>query len=165
VIFERVPVGDVHGFMRRAFAQIASGWAVEHLPNGAHAFSWQRATFNAADFFAVTGTATVERADVQEFEYVALGDVLIVNFNLQNITLSGAGAEVRMRLPGRYRALRDATSCAALIGDNTGVGMCVARRQSEFLGVFRLPDGTTAWTDSTNNTGIRGQIMIHAERF
>lgn len=157
-------------FLRRNFPRITASWNVEHKVDGRHNLHFESAPFDAGDFTANSGTFTVEASDVLKYEIAQLGSLCLIAFNLQSVTINGAGNELRMRIPKRLRATdKEYTGWLTINGVDNGPaqGYCVTRNDSsggaDQLALFR--PGSISWSNTSNATGLRGGIIINTETY
>lgn len=162
-------IGTLVNYLRQLAASISGGWNVEHKADGRHAINWVKAPFNAsADFKATAGTWTVDQGDVLLYQYARLGNLVLVQFELSNTTLSaGMGNELRLRIPGGFRATHEGFTGWMWVGGASNgprAGFCAARSgadHSNYIALFK--DNVAAWNAGTNDTAVRGGIWLEIE--
>ncbi len=66
---------------------------------------WQSTPFLAGNFTANSGTWTVASADQKQYQYIKIGQFLVVNFFLEDTTTgSGMGNQLQIQLPKGMKA-------------------------------------------------------------
>lgn len=123
-------------------------------------FGWRNVPFLAGNFTANTGTWTVASADQQLFQFVKLGQFMVVNFFLEDTTTgSGMGNELRITLPQGLAASATTFSGPVTIRGSVDTEGYVTTGGTTQLYCYRTDH--TAWPSSiTNNVDIRGMIAL-----
>lgn len=132
---------------------------------------WQHVLYESGNFVSVAGTWTVAAADQKLFDYMLLGTVMWITFNLVETTTDGSvGNELRIRIPeGKRATTNEHTGYLRMFDSGNGgtyneAGSIFTRPapNEQYIALFR--DDFAAWpTSETNNLDVRGAIMIDVQ--
>lgn len=121
-------------------------------------------TYASGDFTGSgTITWTVDSGDLEAFWYQQFGKVLQVNVSIATSTVSGSGAELRVKIPGGFTTTRFAASPLIMGFDNN-----IATPVNQFVNAadtnlhFGRQDAGN-WAAATNTTYIRGQQTFEVD--
>lgn len=162
-------------------AQISGSFGREHNDNDTHSTitatgsisergrtipmgEWIPVPYNAGDFTAITGTWTVDAADVLLFAYMLLGKTLFVTFNLQTTSVSATPTSLYLKIPGNFLAKTQMWGLVSVL-DNTGtyeagVAYVGVNNILNQISLQRQSYGSTNWSTAVNATSIRGTIAF-----
>lgn len=118
--------------------------------------------FTAADFTSDSGTWEVDVTDLVEWSFARIGNLLFLSFELDTTTVTGTPSELRAAIPFGLIANRYMSN-PCILSDN-GV-YAPGKVRVELLDTylrFTRADGA-AFTASTNNTNVLGQIWIEVQ--
>ena len=122
--------------------------------------AWQSTAFAAGNFTANSGTWTVATADQKQYQFIKIGQFLVVNFFLEDTTTgSGMGNELRIQLPKGMKA-----SATTYTGPLTVKGAVDTEGYITTGGTDKLycyKTDHSSWPSSTtDNLDIRGMITL-----
>ncbi len=127
---------------------------------------WTAPAFDAAFFSADSGNWVVDSSDVTTFAYTLVGKTMTINFFLGSTTVTNATANLRLRIPGDYRAKRRATALGTARnagGVATNLTMQVVPAVGEVF-LFRGNLGSLGdWQASMNDNDLTGSISFEVE--
>jgi hypothetical protein len=121
---------------------------------------WHPVAFASGNFTANSGTWTVASADQKLYQYLKIGELLIVNFFLEDTsTGSGMGNELRIALPKGMKAIATTFTGPLIIKGSVDTEGYVTTGGTDKLYCYRTDH--SAWPSSiTNNVDIRGMILL-----
>lgn len=121
--------------------------------------AWTTPGFNAGDFTGGGGTWTVASGDVTTYEYVVLGKMMFVNFQIYTTTVSGTTNALSIAIPASKVATHETEIPVTIIdnGSNT-TGRAIVSASGTTIVVKRTNDANFA--ASSDATYILGQIVF-----
>ena len=131
---------------------------------------WRRAstlftavTFNAGDYTAQSGTWTVGSGDVNSFNYLLLGKMMTVTFNLVTTSVSATPVDLRILVPAG-KTISKRADTAGICSDNGGTRTyCqIVAASGTSLQIF-FPAGAATWAASTNATDVTGETTFEVQ--
>jgi hypothetical protein len=117
--------------------------------------------YNAGNFTGSGSlTWTVDNADQVTFKYVINGKLMTVFFQIDNTTITGAGAACQIAIPGGFTA--GSTLYGSIIIQDAGVWGISQIQVAGGTTIYVYKDfNGTNWTGGTNNNSIRGQFTFN----
>jgi len=121
---------------------------------------WQSTPFLAGNFTANSGTWTVASADQKQYQYIKMGQFLVVNFFLEDTTTgSGMGNELRIQLPKGMKAAATTYTGPLTIKGSVDTEGYITTGGTDKLYCYRTDHA--AWPSSiTDNVDLRGMITL-----
>ena len=121
---------------------------------------WQSTPFLADNFTANSGTWTVASADQKQYQYIKMGQFLVVNFFLEDTTTgSGMGNELRVQLPKGMKAATTTYTGPLTIKGSVDTEGYITTGGTNKLYCYRTDHA--AWPSSiTDNVDLRGMITL-----
>lgn len=140
---------------------IATGWAVEHRPDGTHTFPWVDLPIESAKFVGYGAmTWEVLNTDQVLYAYRLVGDSCLICWRIKESDVGGvASNRLLIRLPDGIRATR-VVSTVHYYDDAGTEGTGLARIASDLatIELFKASSAAT-WTLTTgDNTYTEGSI-------
>lgn len=120
--------------------------------------TWTPITFSAGNFTSATGTWVVGAGDVVSLAYVEFGKTMIVTFDVQATTLTGAPTELRMAIPNSRTAARS-VSTPFNYSDNGTPGTGTASVASTYISLYKAVTAP-AWSNATDASRFQGTITF-----
>ena len=122
--------------------------------------SWQDVTFAAGNFTANSGTWTVANADQKLYQFIKIGQFLMVSFFLEDTTTgSGMGNELRIQLPKGMKAATTTYTGPLVIKGSVDTEGYITTGGTDKFYCYRTDH--SSWPSSiTNNVDIRGVIAL-----
>jgi hypothetical protein len=121
---------------------------------------WQDVTFAAGNFTANSGTWTVASADQKLYQFIKIGQFLVVNFFLEDTTTgSGMGNQFQIQLPQGLSATESTYTGPLTIRGSVDTEGYITTGGTDKLYCFRTDHA--AWPSSiTDNVDLRGMITL-----
>ena len=121
---------------------------------------WQSTPFLAGNFTANSGTWTVASADQKQYQYIKIGQFLVVNFFLEDTTTgSGMGNQLQIQLPKGMKATATTYTGPLIVRGSVDTEGYITTGGTDKLYCFRTDHA--AWPSSiTNNVDVRGSITL-----
>ena len=122
--------------------------------------AWQDVKFASGNFTANSGTWTVASADQKQYQFIKIGQLLMVNFYLEDTTTSsGMGNELRIALPKGMKAAATTYTGALTIKGSVDTEGYITTGGTDKLYCYRTDHSN--WPSSiTDNVDIRGMIAL-----
>jgi hypothetical protein len=119
-------------------------------------------TFSAGNFTSDAGTWVVESADVLTYQYQIINKTMTINFYIITSTVTGTPTQLRISVPdAKFSFSRTAVPFG--YWDNQigtgGVGQAIILPNTNII-ILAKDIASTAWTNSTNQTYVWGQITF-----
>lgn len=121
---------------------------------------WLNTSFAAGNFTANSGTWTVAEADQKQYQFIKIGQLLLVSFFLEDTTTgSGMGNELRIQLPQGLKATDTTFTGPLTIRGSVDTEGYITTGGTDKLYCYRTDHAS--WPSSiTNNVDIRGLIAL-----
>jgi len=122
--------------------------------------AWQSTAFAAGNFTANSGTWTVATADQKQYQFIKIGQFLVVNFFLEDTTTgSGMGNELRIQLPKGMKASATTYTGPLTVKGAVDTEGYITTGGTDKLYCYRTDH--SAWPSSTtDNLDLRGMITL-----
>jgi len=120
--------------------------------------AWTTPVFDAGSFTALSGTWTVEAADVVTYAYSIMGKRMRVAFTIESTTITAGSERMLIKIPASKTATKTIYSDGIpwIISNGSVIsGRCRVDAASTFIQI--LPDAGT-FAGGTNNNGVYGGI-------
>lgn len=115
--------------------------------------------FSAGAFTADAGSWTVGAADVVTYAFARLGRMMTVAFTLQNTTVAGGPAVLRIVIPESRTAAKTISNPVVIVDDgDPEIGEARVTAAGDLIEITRI-DGST-FSAATDSTGVRGEITF-----
>ena len=122
--------------------------------------AWQSTPFASGNFTANTGTWTVASADQKQYDFIKIGQFLVVNLFLEDTTTSSSmGNQLQIQLPKGLSATTTTYTGPLTIKGSVDTEGYITTGGTDKLYCFRTDHA--AWPSSiTDNVDLRGMITL-----
>lgn len=127
--------------------------------------AWASVAFSAGNFTADSSmTWTVASGDVTTFAYVEIGKTMHIAIVVSSTTVGGTPSqELRVAVPNGRTIQKTRYGPYGYTNNGTfGVGMWQAANGGTYI-IFRINNGGTNWSASTDNTSILATVTIEID--
>ena len=123
---------------------------------------WTTVSFTAGDFTSTGGSWTVAAGDVASFEYLVLGKLMLISWNLATTTVGAGASQLLIKIPGGKTANKRA-DVPCFLTDNGTVYHGQALVQSGQTNIIIIRRDGANFAAATDNTQVGGQIWIETQ--
>lgn len=127
---------------------------------------WTGVTFNAGNFTAAGGSSAtwvLAGADQATLAYSLVGKTMSLAYTVNTSTVTGSPTSLRLAIPGGFTANRQIFANAKLTEDNASFTSITASVNVAGTVVVLNKDDGAAFANTTDLTGIRGQIVFEIQ--
>lgn len=118
-------------------------------------------SFNSTDFTSNAGSWTVDSGDITTNDREITGKKMTMDFTISNTSVSGSPLNLRISTNGKTIARRTFNACRVIDNGVDGMGYVRAKEGDQYIEIYKA--GTVAWSNSTNNTAVLGQITFEIQ--
>lgn len=152
-----LPIG-LRSWLSTLVSSVSSGWNVEHLSDGRHAFVPTDVPYSAAAFSG-DGTLVWTVPSQVRYAYTEIGKLMTLAVTVTNTTVSGTGRELRVTVPNGRLARHGAGAYALVDNAVFGAGLWIS--SGNIVSFYRADGGN--WAASAAQTNVYATCVFEVQ--